>query len=317
MHIAVIGAGTVGTRAARQLSEMPGVSKLTVVDREPGRALLVARALGGRAVAVEDERPESCGDIDALFVALPPVADDTFCLWGISQGLPVVSVGEDPHTIDAVLDSQGTAVAPVVVGAGALPGLTDILVRHAASMFDSIDDIRVAGAGVAGPTSVNVQRAALAQPLQIRDGRLVSVRPGVSQVGWFPEPIGERECVRSPFSVRLLQRAFPEVPSITVWSEEPGRRRKDDWGAARVEVWGMQGGRHSSVIYGFAERIPSVAAVVGSVALGAITGLLPEVRAPHSQMVGGVSEWVVPVPMLAECSRRGISVAAFGGPAGR
>ncbi|MGB2757578.1 MAG: saccharopine dehydrogenase NADP-binding domain-containing protein [Acidimicrobiia bacterium] len=312
MHVALVGAGVVGARAARQLAQMPGVSKLSIIDREPDRARAVAAAIGAPAHGIEADDPSACEGAEAILVALPPVADETVCLWAIAQGIPVVSVGADPHTVDAILDSGRTGNAPVVVGAGALPGLTDVLVRHAAGLFDSIDDIRVAGAGIAGPTSVNVHRSALTQPLQIREGQLVSVRPGVSQVGWFPEPIGERECVRSPFSVRLLQRSFPEVPSITVWTEEPARRRRDDWGGARVEVWGMRGGRHATVVYGFAERIPAVGAVVGSVTLGAVVGLLPEVRLKSSGNVGGVSEWVVPTAMLAECARRGITVAAFG-----
>ncbi len=123
--------------------------------------------------------------------------------------------------------------------------------------------------------------------------------------------------MRSPFSVKLLHRAFPEVPSISVWTEEPPRKRKDDWGASRVEVWGMQGDRHTVVTYGFAERIPSVTAVTGAIATAIVGGLLPELVATPQLRVGSLGEWVRPIGMLSECARRGIMVATFTGDRGR
>ncbi len=313
MHVLIAGVGAIGARAARVLSETAGVSRISLLDHEPGRADQVAKAIGARAHGIESSSPDDCPSCDAMLVALPPVADETFSISAIAKGVPLVTVGASPPSIESILEAGHAATAPVVTGAGMSPGLTEVLARHASGLFDRIDEIRVAISGYASGTGMNVARALLSDPVQVRGGTVVSVRPGVQQVAWFPEPIGERQCVRSPFGVRTLQRAFPEVPSITVWSEEPGRKQKDDWGGARIEVWGTQGARHSVVVYGFAERVAVASAVVGSVAIGAILGLMPTVLADGAPRVGVFSEFVQPVPVLKECALRGIAVATYVG----
>ena len=57
----------------------------------------------------------------------------------------------------AIVKINGTIASGVTVaiGCGLAPGLTDVLAGHAAALFESVDEIRVARTGWAGPASVD------------------------------------------------------------------------------------------------------------------------------------------------------------------
>ncbi|HWW43722.1 MAG TPA: hypothetical protein VN180_01500, partial [Acidimicrobiia bacterium] len=90
----------------------------------------------------------------------------------------------------------------------------------------------------------------------------------------------------------------------------------DDWGAARVEVWGWRGSVRDAVVYGVIERPGVAAGTVLAVATAKIAGLLPSVQLrtplPGARALGAVVE---PAPFLAELARRGVKAAAFEGVA--
>ena len=85
-----------------------------------------------------------------------------------------MSATDDTTAIQTLLALDAAATetgVPVVVGAGLAPGLSDVLVRHAADGLDTIDDVNVARWGAAGDASASTVRVALAdRGAELRDG---------------------------------------------------------------------------------------------------------------------------------------------------
>jgi hypothetical protein len=144
-----------------------------------------------------------------------------------------------------------------------------------------------------------------------------------SELVWFPDPVGARECVTVAAPVELLHQAVPTVLRATVRAADlptprrrvlRPRRRTDEWGAARVEVWGSRGGAREGVVYGVIEHPAVAAGTVLAVAAARVAGLLPEVRLlVDGSGARGLGALVEPPPFLAELARRGVKAAAFEG----
>jgi hypothetical protein len=140
---------------------------------------------------------------------------------------------------------------------------------------------------------------------------------------WFPDPIGARECITVASGVETLHQAVPTAGRVTVRAADAAaprrrtllsRRRDEEWGAARVEVWGWRGETRDVVVYGVIERPAVAAGTVLAVAAVRVAGLLPDVRlrSPEPAAVG-LGALVEPAPFLAELARRGVKAAAFEG----
>ena len=158
----VVGAGEVGTRTARQLVDTPGFSSILLADRDTSRARSVAEALGPSVRAVEYEPGEVIpSDVAVIACALPAGVGHDVVAAAIAAGIPVAS-SDDEHdaleqlrALDQNARSSGVTVA---IGCGLAPGLSDVLAAHAVSLFESVDEIRVARTGWAGPASVDTVR---------------------------------------------------------------------------------------------------------------------------------------------------------------
>src|SRR4051794_33953926 len=111
----------------------------------------------------------------------------------LRAGASVVSSDDDEL---GELDATARAAnATVTSGCGLAPGLSDVLARHAADAFTSIDEVHVACVGAAGPACVETVRDARRQtPGEWRDGAWRADRAFGPELVWFPEPIGAREC---------------------------------------------------------------------------------------------------------------------------
>ncbi len=251
----VVGVGAVGTRAARQLIDTPGIDRLLLADRDETQLADVADAFGADAQAVDfapgDPLPSG---VDVVVTALPAGVDHPVVTAAIAAGVPVASSEEEHDALDQLraLDpnARGADVA-IGIGCGLAPGLVDALARHAASMFESVDEIRVARTGWAGPASVATVRYERRIPVRTwHDGTWREDHPHSDSLVWFPEPIGGRECRTVTGATALLVDAFPDVARIGVQlGESPKRTRfrrrfgdEGEWGAARVEVWGRRDG---------------------------------------------------------------------------
>jgi len=322
----VVGVGAVGTRTARQLIDTPGIDEVLLADRDAEQLADVAAAFSSDARAVDfapgDPIPPG---VDVVVTALPAGVDHPVVTAAIAAGVPVASSEEEHDALDQlrVLDrnARGAGVA-VGIGCGLAPGLVDALARHAASMFESVDEIRVARTGWAGPASVATVRHERRVPVRTwHDGTWREDHPHGDSLVWFPEPIGARDCRTVTSATALLVDAFPGVGRIGVQLGEPPKRARfrrrfgDDgeWGAARVEVWGRRDGSYDCTVYGVVERTAVAAGAVLAVVAAQLAGALhPRLDRPG---VHGLGTLVDPVPFLAELAQRGVRAAAFEGVA--
>jgi hypothetical protein len=320
----VVGVGAVGTRAARQLIDTPGIDRVLLADRDDDHIATVSESLGSDAVAVDfapgDPIP---ADVDVVASALPAGLDHTVVTAAIAAGVPIASSDDEHDAVEqlrALAPNARGAEVTVAIGCGLAPGLADVLASHAASMFEKVDEIRVSRTGWAGPAcvaTVRHERRVLVHTWH--DGSWREEHPHGDTLVWFPEPIGARDCRVVTGGTALLVDAFGSVPRISVQLGEPPKRARfrrrfgDDgeWGAARVEVWGRRGGTLDCAVYGVVERTGVAAGTVLAVVAARLVGALgPALVQPG---VHGLAALVSPVPFLQELAQRGVRAAAFEG----
>lgn len=320
----VVGAGQVGTRAVRQLLDTSGFATVLLADRDASRAQGAADALGPSVHAIEyipgDAIPP---DVAVVACALPAGVGHDAVVAAIAAGVPVASSEEEHDALEALraLDQNArSSGVTVAIGCGLAPGLTDVLAVHAASLFENVDEIRVARTGWAGPASVDTVRHERRVPVRAwRDGGWREERSRGDALVFFPDPIGGRDCRVVTGSTRLLVDSFPSVPRLSVQLGEPPRRTRfrrqfgdeGEWGAARVEVWGQRDGSHGCVAYGVVDRTAVAAGTTLAVVTARLAGVIgPVVKQPGVQGLGVLVE---PVPFLAELAQRGVRAAVFEG----
>ena len=322
--VLLVGAGAVGVRAARQLVDTPGIDKVLVTARRADRATELGQAVGAEPIPF-GELPSG---IDAVALAVPGPSAVEFARRAVAAGTSVAAASDDADAVAGLLALDHAAReggVTVAAGCALSPGLADVLARHAADALEGVDEIYVARAGVGGEScAAALRRARRDRPVEWHgDAPLVERRHGAELV-WFPDPVGARECVTVSVGVELLHQAVPSITRATVRAAEPPtsrrrglaarRRTGEDWGAARVEVWGWRNGARDAVVYGVIEPAAVAAGMVLAVAAARVAGLLPEIRlrtsAPGSLGLGALVE---PAPFLAELAHRGVTAAAFEG----
>ena len=325
--VLLVGVGAVGARAARQLVETPGIDRLLIADARPARVGEVAEAMGAKAEIVDWQAgtPLPPG-VDTVACAVPSGDDITIARDALDAAVPCVSASDDTLTIQGLLELDASARdmnVPIVVGAGLAPGLSDVLVRHAANSFDTLDDVNIARWGAAGEASASSVRVALAdRGAELRDGVVVELRKrGGEELVWFPNPVDARACEPVANGLELLIHAVPNLPRASIRfgrAEKPTRswpRRQDpinEWGALRVEVWGTRGAQREPAVFGAIDRTATAAGTVLALTAAALAGALPTLirPTPGAWGLGGVVETRA---FLAELARRGVKVAVFEG----
>lgn len=319
MRALVVGAGAVGTRAARQLLSSPEVSEVLVADQEASAARSAVEVLGAPA------RQAFLGGslLDGVAVVVLAVAGDGGALAAraLGRGAHVVSVAEGAREATALLaldDSARQHGLTVVAGAGFSPGLTCVLARHGSAWLDTVEALHLARIGTGGLDCAR-QSVELAGPA-LKYRRTAPRGDGSAPVRcWFPDPVGARSCrpASAPEGV-LLAPVFPEAEvrvavgaflpdRITALSGLRRRRTEGTLGALRVELRGREPSGQTTVVLGAVER-PAVAAgtVAAVAAVWAATGRLARPGA------GGLAELVEePVAFLAELAHRGVRAATF------
>jgi Shikimate / quinate 5-dehydrogenase len=327
--VLLVGAGATGARAARQLVDTPGIDTLVVADRDRDAATSLADAIGKGAETVPLDHPFPDG-VDAVASAVPARTGALVAQRALAAGVPVAAVADDRDGIAALLALDGAAREAnvlVTVGCGLVPGLGDVLARHAADALDRADEAHVAHVGAAGPACVAaVRRARREPPLEWFDGAWHTPERRGHQLVWFPEPVGARECEVVAPGVELLREAVPELERACIRSGEPPVRRPavallrrkqldDGWAGARVEVWGWRGTTRDTVVYGVIERPAVAAGTVLAVTAARLAGRLEHVGWRESAPTGAraLGAVVDPAPFLTELARRGVKAAVFEG----
>lgn len=322
MRVAVIGAGAVGARVARQLASTDGVEAVCVHDRDPRRVQEVVRSIADPRVT-----PGDLARLDVGVIALPAGEHRRHAESLLERGAAVVSAADGLADVRALLaldDEAKVRQLPVVIGAGFAPGLTDVLARHAAATFDSVDEIHVAKAGTGGPACAKQHHRAFAgEAVDWRDGGWLTRRAGSGrELCWFPDPVGGQDCYRAGApDALLLTPAFDGVRRVTARVAANRRDRitarlpmlrpphpEGGIGAVRVEMRGRRGSAADVTVLGAMDR-PAVAA--GAVAaLAAVWAGSGRLRPGAAGLAGAGVE---PVPFLAELARRGVKAAVFEG----
>ena len=121
----------------------------------------------------------------------------------LASGTPLVSITDDLDETRFLLELGPRAARRGCRSWSARasrPGLSCLLARHAANLFDEVDEIHVCRAGTGGPACARQHHAALTgAALDWRDGDWVRRRGGSGrQLAHFPDPIGPRDCYRAP-----------------------------------------------------------------------------------------------------------------------
>lgn len=219
MRVAVVGLGSVGTRAARQLASTDEVDEIVLTSSSPDRVREVAASIGAKAIA--GTGVEATTDVDVVLLASPSGTQLELARHLVAAGTAVVSTTDDLAETRALLDLSPEAEArevSVAVGATFSPGLTCVLARFAAGRLDTIDEIHVSRLGTGGPACARQHHRALAgTAIDWRDGGWQRRAGGSGrELNWFPDPIGAADCYRAalPESL-LLVPAFPGVGRVT------------------------------------------------------------------------------------------------------
>lgn len=326
MRFGIVGSGAVGARCARQLLSTEGVHQVVLRDENSDHLQLLSASLGdGATVDVGDFTDPL--DVDVVILAGPAGVHGAQAQVFVGRDQPVVSTSDDIADVRALLDldhearERGISVA---VGAGFAPGLTCILAAHAASRFDSVEEIHVAKVGTGGPACARQHHRVLGRmALDWRNGGWVQRSPGSGrELCWFPDPIGAQDCYRAGLADALV--LVPANPGVQRVTSRMGATRRDRltarlpmlWpthpeggpGAIRVEVRGRRGPGRDIVVLGAMDRPAVAAGAVAAVsAIYAANGQLRRAGA------AGLGELVEPVPFLTELARRGVRAAAFHG----
>ncbi|MET0276155.1 MAG: hypothetical protein ABW211_04835 [Acidimicrobiia bacterium] len=332
--VMVAGLGDVGVRTARQLLDTPGIDRVYVAARKRSKAEEMVAALHDGATAWElgDGTGPLPSDVRAIAAALPSDVDRALARTAIDAGIAYASATDDPDALGALLALDAAAQTNhtrVVAGCGLAPGLSDVLARHAAAALDTVDEIHVARWGVGGDTcAASARRAAREPGLEWRDHSYVPDRRHGTEIVWFPEPVGARECQLVATGVELLVTAHPGVERVTARMGLPPSRlslrtrltppsHRDagvNWGSVRAEAWGLRGTTRAAVVYGVIEQTAVATGTVLGVTAAWLAGMLPAV-ASAGPGAFGLGTVVDPARFLAELARRGVKAAAFEGAA--
>jgi saccharopine dehydrogenase-like NADP-dependent oxidoreductase len=328
LKVAVVGAGAVGARAARQLASTASVDHVLVHDPVPERARSVVASLGDDRAAVLDQEPHHPAvGADAAVLAGPAGDHVDAARRLLDAGAQVVSVSDclaDVRGLLALDDEARRSGRVLAVGAAFSPGFSCLLAAHAANDFDAVDEVHFSRAGTGGPACARQHhRARSTRGVEWRNGEWEERRPGAGRtLSWFPEPIGAEDCYRAGLAEPLLLvPALPNVQRVTARLAANRRERftaplpmlrrphpEAGPGALRVELRGTRAGGRAVHVLGALDR-PAVAAGVIA-ALAAVAAVNGEARRTGA---GGLAELFEPLPFLTRLAERGVKAAVFEG----
>jgi len=326
--VAVLGAGVVGARVARELISSPDAPLVTIVSSRADRVRALREAFGADAVVLHSAAGHAAlpGSVRVVVLAGEPEGQAGVARHHLQLGRHVVSSADVPETVAELLDLHDEARAAalsVVAGAAFSPGLSCLLAAHAALGLDTVDEVHVARHGAGGPLCARERlRSMRATTKEWRDGAWVAASSGSGrELCWFPDPVGPRDCYRvATGEALLLVDAFAGLHRATVRMAMSRRDRlmlplpillpappEGGVGALRVEVRGSRDGARRTEVLGCLDR-PGMAA--GAVAAEATLGLL---RGEAPAGAHGLAAWGRSTELLAALRVRGVRVATLDG----
>ena len=253
MHILILGAGGVGSAAARILARRPFASRVVVADYDLFRAEAAVEAVSDeRFVAARLDASDQAAiesliaaeNVEALLGATDPrftmpifraalAARITYLDMAMSLSsphpsqpyeLPGVKLGDEQFALAADWEAAG---ALALVGIGVEPGLADVFARYAADhLFDEIDELgvrdganlAVAGYDFAPSFSIWTTIEECLNPPVVWEkerGWFTTAPFSEAEVFDFPEGIGPVECVNVEHEEVLLMPRWIDAKRVT------------------------------------------------------------------------------------------------------
>ncbi len=237
MRILVLGCGEMGEAAIADLARYGRPDAVVVGARDPDKARrVVARAAeGAPKVTVERIDVADAPALRALMQGFDAVVN---CIGpnykhelavaraAIGARVSLVDLNDEFETTLAMLELDAAARQAgiaIVMGLGASPGVTNVLVRAAANQLDVVEEIETAwvmsGPDPGGPAlSYHLLYSLSGRALTWDDGALVEVRSFVDgrRRVEFPAPVGGMDVfhVGHPEPI-TLHRSFPSARRVT------------------------------------------------------------------------------------------------------
>jgi saccharopine dehydrogenase (NAD+, L-lysine-forming) len=226
MKIVVLGgAGAMGAAVSADLAACADITELVVADLDGAKAEALAEAAGGRARAAQLDLADRERGLELLRGADVLVNCTSFTLFDEVIELAVEAGVDYADLISEPSDSQRLAVEEAgitaISGLGASPGLTNVLVAHAARWLDEPEEAHVSWASFraiapsrglldtilwelsdACPTRLYYQNGRFVRAGFMEGSRLVDFAPplGRQRVYYVPHP-----------EVTTLPRTFPTL----------------------------------------------------------------------------------------------------------
>jgi lysine 6-dehydrogenase len=229
MRIAVLGAGAMGSAAARLLARHPEVD-LLVLDTEAERAEGTVAAAGrgeGRGVDVAaGGLADALRGSRALASCIPYRLNLQVMEAALDARVPYADLGGLYHTTLRQLeldDRFREAGIPAILGIGCCPGTSNVLARLAADRLDEVHTIDIfdgaaePGLGFGVPYSAETILDEFTFPAMVFEGGELKEAPaGSGAIPYrFPEPVGELEAVYTLHSeIATLPRTIPGVRDV-------------------------------------------------------------------------------------------------------
>jgi saccharopine dehydrogenase-like NADP-dependent oxidoreductase len=217
--ILVLGAGGMGSVAAKTAGSLAGVGKVTVADINIDAAAKVAAATQGRTLAVAiDLRNRNVLDAELQRHDIVLNATGPFYEFGplvleraIATGTHYADICDDwEPTLDMLGLGPAAAASGIlaIIGMGASPGITNLLAVSAASALDRVDELITGWSIEGGEDEEFIDPAAT---------------PSAATIHWLQQLTGTiRQCEGGVMTdSRPLQRRvirFPDFGDLPTWS---------------------------------------------------------------------------------------------------
>jgi lysine 6-dehydrogenase len=155
MKVLILGCGNIGSIAAEDIGRSMDSIEVVVADRNETRAKLIAERIGERNVswiqldaAKHNELVETLEDFDLAMGFLPGKLGYRLAEAGIDARKDLVDVSymaENPLTLNDKAIKAGVAIIP---DCGLAPGISNILVGHAAGKLDKVQTVCIMVGGL-------------------------------------------------------------------------------------------------------------------------------------------------------------------------
>ena len=258
MNVIILGSGRIGSAMARDLAA-DAQGRVTVVDHDSGALELVGARANVATIEADLSHPPSVTDLvadhDLVINAMPGFLGFQTLEAVLHTGRKVVDIAffpEDPFDLDELAKRHG---AVAVVDMGVSPGMSGVLVGHAAGKLDTVEDVAVYVGGLPVEREQPWEYKAVFSPIDVieeyvRPARMISAgqlieRPALSEVQSMDFPgVGTLEAFNTD-GLRTLLNTIPARNMVEKTLRYPGHADKmrvlRDGGFFAKEPLGIEG----------------------------------------------------------------------------